>query len=104
MSSKRFQARRRSGRFTRNTMENTFGLHVVVCEVCRHLNPWNVGEAAPTKCHHCGASLEEKATRFERCPRCQSDDTRANPGPFDAPNEIRYECNSCSNLWYVNRS
>ena len=56
---KRFQARRRSGRFTRNTMENSFGLHVEVCEHedCRILNPWKVGEPRPVNCHRCGRPL-----------------------------------------------
>lgn len=34
MTMSRWQARGRRGRFTRNTMENTFGLHV---ETCRNL-------------------------------------------------------------------
>lgn len=54
---KRFQARRHSGRFTRNTVENTFGLTVPVCASCRGCNPHNVGEPRPTTCHHCGKPL-----------------------------------------------
>lgn len=56
---KRFQARRGNGRWTANTMENTFGLHCDVCEACRTLNPCGVGEPAPTHCHACGAPLHE---------------------------------------------
>lgn len=46
---KRYQARKSSGRFTRNTPENTFGLHVDVCpgrdgKWCGRLLPVNVGE------------------------------------------------------------
>lgn len=52
---KRFQARRGNGRFIRNTMENTFGLHCAVCpyDDCRRLNPTPVGEPQPTHCHAC---------------------------------------------------
>lgn len=54
---KRWQARRGNGRFTGNTMENTFGLHCEVCPSCRALNPWKVGESAPGRCHACGADM-----------------------------------------------
>lgn len=53
---KRFQARRGSGRFTRNTMENTFGLRVVVCAGCRGCNPHGCREPRPEKCGQCGAA------------------------------------------------
>jgi hypothetical protein len=58
---RRFQARRGNGRFTRNTMENTLGLHCAVCPACRRLNPSPVGEPRPTHCHACGAALVEDA-------------------------------------------
>ncbi len=54
---RRFQSRRGNGRFTGNTMENTLGLHCEVCEACRSLNPWKVGESMPEKCHNCGEPL-----------------------------------------------
>ena len=59
----RLQARRGNGRFTRNTMENTFGLHVHVHERkangdwCGGLNPWRVDELFPTHCATCGEPL-----------------------------------------------
>jgi len=66
---KRFQARRGNGRFTKNTMENTFGLHCAGCPHadCRRLNPSRVGEPAPTTCHACGRSLiaEESAPGWD---------------------------------------
>lgn len=61
---KRWQARRCNGRFTRNTFENTFGLHAGVHERkangewCGAFNPSPVGEPRPTYCHACGESLE----------------------------------------------
>lgn len=54
---KRRQARRRNGRFTRNTPENTLCLHIDVCSECRALIPYDLGEARPTCCHRCGADL-----------------------------------------------
>jgi hypothetical protein len=56
---KRFQARRSSGRFTRNTTENTFGFHCIVCAECRRFNPWNVGTPRPATCHACGKPLRD---------------------------------------------
>lgn len=64
----RLQARRGNGRFTPNTMENTFGLHCAVCQECRSLNPSRVGEPRPTHCHKCGAPLI-----CERCERERPD-------------------------------
>lgn len=55
---KRYQARRGNGRFTRNTPENTFGLHVAVCPACRRFNPSAVDEPRPTRCHACSAELD----------------------------------------------
>ncbi len=55
---RRFQSRRGNGRFTRNTMENTFGLSVDVCPHCRRLNPRAVGEPARETCHACGQPLK----------------------------------------------
>lgn len=54
---KRFQARKNNGRFTRNTMENTFGLHTDVCKKCRQIISWSVGDKKPEKCHSCGELL-----------------------------------------------
>jgi hypothetical protein len=64
---RRFQARRGNGKFTRNTMENTFGLHCDVCpnQACRRLSPYRVGEPRPQTCHACGASLIEEQARDE---------------------------------------
>lgn len=56
---KRFQARQSRGRFTRNTTENTFGFHTVVCALCRRFNTWNVGEPRPQTCHACGKPLRD---------------------------------------------
>jgi ribosomal protein L40E len=55
---RRFQARRGNGKFTRNTMENTFGLSVQVCPHCRAMNPRNAGTEPLTNCHRCGESLD----------------------------------------------
>lgn len=60
---KRFQHRRGNGRFERNTTENTFGFHTAVCEACRRITTWNVGEAKPTTCHACGKPLEQEAEK-----------------------------------------
>jgi hypothetical protein len=49
---RRIQARR-SGRFTRNTPENTLGLHLNICERCGGFNPTPLGEAPPSTCRHC---------------------------------------------------
>lgn len=60
----RMQARRGNGRWTRNTMENTLGLHCAIHgrkangEWCGALNPSRVGEPRPTMCHSCGEHLE----------------------------------------------
>lgn len=60
---RRLQARRGNGRFTRNTMENTFGLHAGIHERkadgswCGAFNPSRVGEPRPETCHACGESL-----------------------------------------------
>ena len=54
---KRHQSRLRSGRFARNTLENTFGLTVQVCPHCRILNPRGVREPELKECHACGNPL-----------------------------------------------
>lgn len=54
---KRFQARRSGGRFTRNTLENTCGLHAGICDACHRFNAHGVNETAPDVCAHCGATL-----------------------------------------------
>lgn len=61
---RRRQARRANGKFTGNTMENTFGLHCQVCphDDCRRFNPWPVGEPRPEACHACGRSLTVTTT------------------------------------------
>jgi len=60
---KRYQARQRNGRFTRNTLENTFGLQVKVCPECRTLaNCWGVNEPEPEICKDCGAELQGAAS------------------------------------------
>ena len=56
---KRYQSRRGNGRFIKNTMENTFGLHVEICPHCRICNPYKVNEPKPEKCHDCGKFLRE---------------------------------------------
>lgn len=69
----RFQARRGNGRWQRNTLENTFGLHAGFCATCRGFNPHGIHEAAPDLCAHCGAPLAVCAhgrctTRFPERP------------------------------------
>ena len=55
---KRLQARKRNGRFTRNTLENTFGLSVEPCRHCRSLaNVHGINEPAPVVCVSCGENL-----------------------------------------------
>jgi len=61
---KRFQARRSNGRFTKNTLENTVGLHCEICPHCRRFNPYGLHEPKPTQCHACGQLLEVE------CPVC----------------------------------
>lgn len=69
---KRFQARRGNGRFTRNTPENTFGLHMGIHERrpdgqwCGAFNPSRVGEPRPQTCHVCGGSLTPDQQEQER--------------------------------------
>ncbi|HYE88477.1 MAG TPA: hypothetical protein VEA16_19080 [Vicinamibacterales bacterium] len=64
MMGRRVQARRGNGRFTRNTPENTLGMHFNVHERkqngewCGAFNPSRVGETRPTHCHACGDPLE----------------------------------------------
>ncbi len=53
----RFQSRRGNGRFTRNTLENTFGLTVQACPHCGRFNPRAVGEPERETCHACGKPL-----------------------------------------------
>ena len=59
----RRQARRGNGRFTRNTLENTVGLHANIHERkadgtwCGAFNPTRVGEQVPEHCHACGERL-----------------------------------------------
>jgi len=52
---------RRGGRFTKRTLENSFGLHVDICAECRGFNVRSVGEDRALSCHHCGKPLRELA-------------------------------------------
>lgn len=63
---RRFQARRSSGRFTRNTFENTLGLSLQVCPHCRRLNPRDAGTPLLTTCHACGKSLIDDTPSTEK--------------------------------------
>ena len=63
---KRLQARRGNGRFTRNTSENTLGLHMNIHGFrkdgetwCGAFNPSRVGEPFPERCQTCGELLSE---------------------------------------------
>lgn len=53
----RLQARRGNGRWQRNTLENTFGLHAGICPTCNSFNPHGVTEQAPDICVHCGGVM-----------------------------------------------
>ena len=64
--SRRFQARRGNGRFTRNTMENTFGLSVQVCPHCNRFNPRDAGTPELETCRACGKSLRAASAPSER--------------------------------------
>jgi hypothetical protein len=63
----RFQARRGNGRWQRNTMENTFGLHVDVCESCRAFVSYSISEAPPDACHRCGEIIIRERCTHGRC-------------------------------------
>jgi len=54
---KRFQARKSNGRFTPNTLENTFGLSIVACPHCGRFNPYPANGKKPETCHACGRGL-----------------------------------------------
>lgn len=56
---KRFQARRANGRFQRSTLENTFGLRVLVCLDCRGMTSYGVREDPPRACGQCGGARFE---------------------------------------------
>ena len=53
-------SRRPNGRFRQATLENTFGLSVLVCPACGGCNPYRVGEERPVTCHACGAKLKRQ--------------------------------------------
>lgn len=53
----RRQARLGNGRWTKNTLANTFGMDAPVCPKCRAFNPYSLGEPKPEKCHACGEPL-----------------------------------------------
>jgi hypothetical protein len=63
---RRFQARRGNGQFTRNTPENTMGLHIEVCPACNRLNAEPVGQLRPAACHACCAPLYEPGMPRDR--------------------------------------
>ncbi len=60
---KRIQARRAGGKFTRNTPENSLGLHMNIHgrkangEWCGAFNPSTVGSERPTICHACNEPI-----------------------------------------------
>lgn len=54
---KRLRTRVASGKFTRSTLTNTFGLHAPVCPHCRGFNPHPVGEPQPSTCRQCGKDV-----------------------------------------------
>jgi hypothetical protein len=60
----RRQARRGNGRFTRNTPENTFGMHIDIHGYkrdgtwCGAFTTSPVGEPRPTHCQACGDPLD----------------------------------------------
>jgi hypothetical protein len=56
---RRFQSRKGNGRWQKNTLKNTFGLHCVFCPHCGIGNPWGINETKPEKCHSCKNSLEK---------------------------------------------
>lgn len=64
---RRFQARVPSGRFTRNTMENTFGLHCDVCSGCRGFLTYGVNELPPAACPRCGEIQVRERCAHGRC-------------------------------------
>jgi hypothetical protein len=60
----RIQARRGNGRFTRNTLRNTFGLGCDVCPRCGQCHPYRLRPRDPraTECTRCGAALSQEAS------------------------------------------
>ena len=69
---RRIQARIGNGRFTRNTFENTLGLHSYICpggdgEWCGAIVTWPVGTEAPDACHRCGRILVRETCAHGRC-------------------------------------
>lgn len=56
---RRIQNRTYGGRFTQNTVENTFGLHLQVCpwSDCGQFNPRDIGEPAKISCKRCTRPL-----------------------------------------------
>ena len=57
----RAQARRQNGRWTRNTLRNTFGLDVVICKNCGAMHPYESRNPVEIKlhdeCRDCGSEL-----------------------------------------------
>jgi len=51
-NSKRLRARHRNGRFAKATVEDLFGLRVLVCPHCRGFNTVARGESIPENCRH----------------------------------------------------
>lgn len=56
---KRYQARKSNGRFTRNTIQNIFGLQVFACPHCGRFNTYGARESRPQICHNCNGPLIE---------------------------------------------
>ena len=53
----KLQARRSNGRWTKNTLQNTFGLDTIICKNCGAIHPYNSRdprEIKPNKCRDCG--------------------------------------------------
>ena len=65
---KRLQARGWRGRFTRNTPENTLGLHIVICPHCRAFNCSDVGKPRPLQCHTCRRDMSVSGDLFQDPP------------------------------------
>jgi hypothetical protein len=100
---RRFQARRSSGRFTRNTTENTFGFSCDVCESCRRITTWTVGEPRPNACTHCGGILESRR-RLRGVRVGRKDGVERVVCWNDEPDETEpRRCQTCGGSGYENR-
>lgn len=88
---KRFQARRGNGRFTRNTLENTFGIHADVC-ACGALIPYGINEAPPDACHRCGAVIVRERCAHGRCTDRFPDPAVFNSGGYRECGKVAVAC------------